>query len=281
MIYMRIWEGLGNQMFQYAYIRALQLRNGVDVRLCVLPANSDGYTPRQYGLDNLRIRLKRDPHFEKIARVIEKNKILQEILQYSAEKRKGLVCVSERNVQYKEDYKYLKGNYYISGWFQHENYFKDYEEVIRKELKPKYKIHISHDLADILSKKNTVSVHIRRSDFKRYNNLMPMEYYEKAMKLINSKIGDVFYIIFSDEPSWVECNMEFGENAYFMKNEKNLQDYEELFVMSKCKHNIIANSTFSWWGAWLNDNNDKLVIGPQRWFANNRLNIMPDEWIKL
>ena len=75
--------------------------------------------------------------------------------------------------------------------------------------------------------------------------------------------------------------MDFGENVYFIANEKKLQDYEELFVMSRCKHNIIANSTFSWWGAWLNNNKDKIVIGPKRWFSNNNINIMPDDWIRL
>ena len=278
---MRIWEGLGNQMFQYAYIRALQLRNNVNVRLCVLPEYLTKSTPRAYELDQLKIRLRRDTRFEKVAEFIEKNVILKKILQDVTDKWHRIGYIEEKNVKYKDAYKYLKGTYYLKGWFQNEKYFKDYEEIIRKELRPKYRIRISRQLGSTLLNYDTVSVHIRRSDFKRYNNLVPVEYYQRAMKMMESKLNNVFYIVFSDEPEWVSDNMNFGKNVYFMANEKKLQDYEELFVMSRCKHNIIANSTFSWWGAWLNTNKDKIVIGPKRWFSNNNINIMPDDWIRL
>ncbi|MDE7272481.1 MAG: alpha-1,2-fucosyltransferase, partial [Lachnospiraceae bacterium] len=189
--------------------------------------------------------------------------------------------IEEEDTHYKEHLLYLKGNYYISGWFQNEKYFKDHETTIKKELYPKRKIKISKELKHILDNKNTVSVHVRRGDYRQLNNLVKVEYYKKAMELINSYLDNVFYIVFSDDLDWVSQHMHLCDNVYFMNQEYGMQDYEELFVMSRCKHNIIANSTFSWWGAWLNDNKSKIIIGPKKWFANNKLNIMPDEWIKL
>ena len=137
MIYMRIWEGLGNQMFQYAYIRALQLRHNVDVCLCSIPASSARSTPRQYELDNLRIELKRNVWFEKIGTTIEKRELLKQILQNTADKWQWPVYIKENNLQYNSIYMHLGGTCYVNGWFQNENYFKDYEETIRKELRPK------------------------------------------------------------------------------------------------------------------------------------------------
>lgn len=280
MIYMRIWEGLGNQMFQYAYIRSLQLRNTVDVRLCVLPDQTTR-TLRQYELDKLRIKVRRDKGFENIAQMIERNNWMKKVLHTASDVFPQFGYIEEEDTHYNKHLLNIKGNYYISGWFQNEKYFKDYETIIKKELYPKRKIKISEELRYIMDNKNTVSIHFRRGDYKQLNNLVRVDYYKKAMELIDSYLDNVFYIVFSDDLNWVVNHMSFGDNVYFINREHGLEDYEELFIMSKCKNNIVANSTFSWWGAWLNDNKSKIVIGPKKWFANNKLNIMPDEWIKL
>ena len=94
-------------------------------------------------------------------------------------------------------------------------------------------------------------------------------------------IDDIFYVVFSDELDWVMENMQFGDNVYYVNKDKKLEDFEELFIMSHCKHHIIANSTFSWWGAWLNINEEKIIIGPEKWFFGRKRNIMPDNWIRI
>ena len=99
--------------------------------------------------------------------------------------------------------------------------------------------------------------------------------------MIEERLADVFYVVFSDDLIWVMENMHFGNNVYYVNQDGQLEDYEELFIMSRCKHHIIANSTFSWWGAWLDRNEDKIVIGPKQWFARKKINIMPDAWIKV
>lgn len=280
MIVVRIWEGLGNQLFQYAYARSLQLRNGGDVRLCALHGEGNR-TYRQYELDKFKITLARDKNIEKIASYIDKNIIVKRLLKQITEKVSFLNYIHEKNVKYDEKQKYLIGNYYVSGWFQNEEYFKEYASVIRKEIQLKKKIKISKQLRHILKNCNTVSVHIRRGDYKRYNNVLNMEYYQKAFALINSCVEDVYFVVFSDDLEWVKKNIDFGERVYFVNEDKRLKDYEELVIMSKCKHNIIANSTFSWWGAWLNTYTQKIVIGPKQWFPRDNSNIMPETWIKL
>lgn len=282
MIYVRIWEGLGNQLFQYAYARALQLSSNQEVRLCALKGTGQR-SFRPYELDKFAITIKRDIYFEKMAGFVIRNEILKEFLRINldSEIKKHWGYIEEKSVQYDERLKSLNGIYFLSGWFQNEKYFKEYEDVLRKEVRPKKKIKISKALNSILTHENTVSVHIRRGDYKRNNNVLDMGYYEKAFEFINEKVSDVFYVVFSDDLRWVKEHMQFGNNVYFVNEDKKLQDYEELFVMSRCRHNIIANSTFSWWGAWLNNNTDKLVIGPKRWFPNSASNIMPDTWIRL
>ena len=280
MIYMRIWEGLGNQLFQYAYIRALQLRNQETVRLCVLPDQGDR-TIRNYELDKLAITIPRGRIFEKVAVYIERYETIKKMVQFIGEKVDFYGYVEEENVKYKKDLKYLRGNYYISGWFQNEKYFEEFETIIRREIRPRKKIRVSKELKDILNHKNTVSVHIRRGDYARYQNILDKEYYEKALAVIREQVENAFLVVFSDDLNWVMKNMQFGNDVYYIDKNEGLEDYEELFVMSRCKHNVIANSTFSWWGAWLNPNEDKIVVGPKQWFARNKLNIMPDAWLKV
>lgn len=280
MIYIRIWEGLGNQLFQYAYARALQLRNNEDVRLCALHGQGKR-TFRQYQLDKFTITLPRDRKFEKIAECIDSHKNVKKLAETLSNTAGAWGYIEEKDVQYKESLKFLSGNYYVSGWLQNEKYFKDYEDIIRKEIRPKKKIKLSKELKYILDSKDTVSIHIRRGDFKKHNNLLNMNYYEKACALIVNRMENPYYVVFSDELDWVKEYMQFGKNVYFVNEDKKLEDYEELFIMSRCKHNIIANSTFSWWGAWLNTNRNKIVIGPKHWFARNKLNIMPETWIRI
>lgn len=281
MIYMRIWEGLGNQLFQYAYIRALQLRNHEAVRLCVLPDQKGDRTIRHYSLDKLMITIPRGRVFEKFALYMERYKIIKKAVCFIAEKSKKFGFIEEKSVRYKDYLKDLKGNNYISGWFQNEKYFNDFAEIIRKEICPRKKIRISKELREILQNKNTVSVHIRRGDFAQGDNMLGMEYYERAFAVIEEQLEDAFYVFFSDDLPWVRENMHVTGNAYYVNKNGELEDYEELFIMSRCQHHIIANSTFSWWGAWLDRKESKIVIGPKQWFVRNKLNIMPDTWIRV
>ena len=173
---------------------------------------------------------------------------------------------------------------YLKGWFQSENYFKEFAHSIRKEIYPKKRIRITRELKQILENENTVSVHVRRGDFKKLHNILPIEYYEKAGEMITNMVENPFFIVFSDDITYVRENMNFGLRCLYIDQKYGYEDYEELMIMSKCKHHIIANSTFSWWGAWLNGNENKTVIAPRKWFRDKiegDTNLIPDNWIRV
>lgn len=168
----------------------------------------------------------------------------------------------------------------LIGYFQSERYFKDSEELIR------YYFDFKDELIDdekIEIAKKSCSIHIRRTDylnFPEYHPFPGIDYYEKAIKLMRD-MGISDFIIFSDDIEW--CKKNFGS---FFKYSEGLSDIQDLALMSKCKNHIIANSSFSWWGAWLNNNKDKKVIAPSLWFGPAKKNVITNDlycsdWIKI
>lgn len=169
----------------------------------------------------------------------------------------------------------------LNGYWQSEKYFKHNEDVIRKELSPSSDIQqkLVSKYPDLL--KSSVSIHIRRTDYIRQQQnhpLQPIEYYEDGLKLIPN--FDVIYV-FSDDIEWCKENLKF-DKMIFVQNDS---DQEDLWHMAMCSYNIISNSSFSWWGAWLNSNPNKVVIAPNLWFGDS-LNLptndlIPSDWIKI
>lgn len=288
MIVIRIWEGLGNQLFQYAYARALQLRTKqlvyLDVNRPYAMVLEGNRVHRQYTLDKFNIKLRAYEKVDKTFFFLEQKNWVHKFLFFISKKKyTNIHFYEEESVIYKDELKKITGNYYMMGWFQNEKYFIDYRKELLKDLKPCKKIRISKHLKQLLANENTVSIHIRRGDYRMQNNVLPISYYESAVQIIEKKIENPHYIVFSDDVDWVKENFIFLRNKTYISQE-HLEDYEELLVMSRCKHNIIANSTFSWWGAWLNTNTNKIVIGPRRWFIggmNSPINIMPEGWIRI
>jgi len=289
MIVVRIWEGLGNQMFQYAYARALQLRTGKKVYLDADRIYKDVLehkgVRRQYTLDKFNINLPLIENIERKFFFLEQRGTIYKLIFKLAEKRCWFLGFhKEKDIWYKEEQRYSPGNCYLMGWFQDERYFLEYRDILLKDFTPKKKIKISKKLRNILKTETTVSVHIRRTDFKKFGLELPVTYYVNAKQIMEEKIQNPYYIVFTDAEEWVRQELDFGERVFYMC-EEGLEDYEELMVMSSCTHNIIANSTFSWWGAWLNRNKSKIVVGPKKW-ANQmpksiQYNIMPKEWIEI
>jgi hypothetical protein len=181
----------------------------------------------------------------------------------------------------------LSGEY---GFFQSEKYFKGIEPMIRKEFTLKDPLsQTAQTYADqIQQNHNSVSIHIRRGDYvlnssaNKHHGVCDLEYYERAISKIKELIDSPAFFIFSDDIEWVRENLKV-DNAIYVSN-PSLSECEEMMLMSYCKHNIIANSTFSWWGAWLNQNPNKIVIAPQKWLntdTSNQPDIIPPTWIKI
>jgi hypothetical protein len=163
-------------------------------------------------------------------------------------------------------------NFYFDGYWQNYKYFQDVEEIIRQEL--------FMDI-EFKMKKSSTSLHVRRTDYctsNGYHPVIEIDYYKQALEIFQNH--EELYI-FSDDISWCKENLKF-ENMIFQEDTTELED---LTIMSKCKQNIIANSTFSWWGAWLNNNPDKKVIAPKKWFGDhvnlNTSDLLPNNWIKI
>lgn len=281
MIIVRIWEGLGNQLFQYAYARALELRTGQSVCLDISEYGMEPKPVREYKLCHFNIR---QPVIQcgKIVPLVNQDKYYATDLRNLKYLPMGLI--REEDCYFKEDLRELKGLFYLKGWFQSEKYFKDFARNVRVEITPKKRIRITRELRNILKNNNTVSVHVRRGDFKRYRNILPDEYYEKAKRIIFQSVNEPYFIVFSDDITYVKKNMDFGARCLYMDSDYLYEDYEELMIMSSCQHNIIANSTFSWWGAWLNCNVNKMIIAPEKWFLDKiekDMDIVPDGWVRV
>ena len=190
------------------------------------------------------------------------------------------------NIYYEPDFSYNKITYqqnlYLQGYFQSEKYFKHNREFILDTLSlpPDLKNSILSKYPYLLTD-NTVSMHVRRGDFLQLNSKHPVQqlkYYQQALEHFSDK--EYKFLVFSDDIKW--CKDNFSDKFIFIENNT---DYIDLFLMSLCNHNIIANSSFSWWGAWLNQNLDKKVIAPNEWFGvNKHLNtkdLIPKKWIRV
>lgn len=255
--------GLGNQMFQYAYGRSLMIKKNKNVIFDdSFFENNSSDTKRLFCLNNFN---------------------LNNSINFN-NKKENIFLKNLRKI-----YSKITGNY---GFYQSEKYFKNIENIIREEFA------LKNPLTDKSKKWEekinlspiSVSIHIRRGDYinnletNKYHGVCGIEYYKKAINLLENKIGKNFEIfIFSDDIEWAKNNLSFNQQINFVSSPE-IPDYEEMYLMSLCKHNIIANSTFSWWGAWLNKNPDKIVIGPNQWFAkkiSDNLDILPSDWIKI
>lgn len=169
----------------------------------------------------------------------------------------------------------------LEGYWQSPKYFEDIRNILIKDFTPK---HIPA-LPIWLKQENTVAVGVRRTDYlvdKKYG-FIGLPYYEEAFQLVKSKVDDPLFIIFSDDIEWCKENFK-NESCLFFKDENWSKDFSKVYLMSKCRHQIISNSSFYWWAAWLNTNIDKLIIRPSHPFNDMNLlyeNHFPEEWVVL
>jgi hypothetical protein len=286
MIIINLRGGLGNQLFQYACGRALSLRNGEPVKFDITgyakTANSD--TPRSYLLSKFNI------HDEHIATDQEILALKYPYGILSKLYRRIRTKIGLFNIGFVPRILRKKGNVYLDGYWQTEKYFIDKEDVIRKELSLRYPLSAPAQAMAELIKKNSpsVSLHVRRGDVARdaktnpYFGITTPEYYSDALNYISRKVAQPHVFVFSDDIEWVKQNIPISLPATYVSG--NIPDYEEVTLMSMCEHNIIANSSFSWWGAWLNRNRGKIVIAPKEWIKKRKLqhkDITPSSWTRI
>lgn len=280
MIIMKYDGGLGNQMFQCAAAITLAQKLGVEAKFD-MSFFSKKYS-RAYGMDIFGIE--GNPVFD--FRVI----LYWRLRRYRKFKNIfGLNIYAEKdNFCYDEEFEKIEDNTFIEGYFQSVKYFD--EKLIRKTFEFKNPpTGLNAQAAEDIMHSNSVSVHIRRGDYvqkARYQKLfneLTLDYYKNAQKIIEEKVKNPVYYVFSDDISWVREHLGF-KNAHYIEHNSGENSWEDMRLMSLCKHNIVANSSFSWWGAYLNSNSDKIVVGPKKWFNNEHMitkDVCPPDWVLL
>jgi hypothetical protein len=284
MIIVNLDGGLGNQLFQYAAGKALAIKNKAGLKL-----DTSSYIinkRRQYSLHHFSIQ-------EAFCTPHEKEMLKRKEYFRSKLKRVGIPVkpywYTEKHPGYDNYLQRFTDNVYLEGFWQSERYFKPIEHIIREEFRIKEAPSgLNKQYLDQVKTVNAVSIHVRRGDYvtdahtHSVHGVCEPEYYTTAINLITSEISDPYFFVFSDDMDWTRSNLSTGGFPAVYIDNNTQADYEDLRLMYSCKHHIIANSSFSWWGAWLNNYTDKKVIAPKRWFrtlVNN--DILPGSWRSL
>tara|TARA_B100000963_G_scaffold361238_1_gene395705 strand:+ start:797 stop:1660 length:864 start_codon:yes stop_codon:yes gene_type:complete len=287
MIVVRLYGGLGNQLFQYATARRLtkNLRTDLVLDISSLEKTVTGITTREYELWRYPIRARLLSSNEKRTAKLFTNKILKRLpLQRPWSLQK------EKYYHFDPRILNLGDNIYLDGYWQSHKYFKDVEDTIRLELTTKEPMGIADQsvFKDICANAS-VALHVRRGDYVSVENVAQthgvcsLKYYQNAIDFMKKKVKNPKFFIFSDDPDWVRENIFTGSSTFYVDHNGPDTAFQDLRLISLCRHQIIANSSFSWWGAWLNSNSKKFVIAPRTWFldARDTRDMCPENWIKL
>ncbi|MDX2191527.1 MAG: alpha-1,2-fucosyltransferase [Bacteroidota bacterium] len=279
MIIVAIGGGLGNQLFEYAFGYSLSKKLNTTLKLDLSGFESGNYiTKREFTLNRFNIncdlalaedimRIKHT-HTPKLVKSIYK-RIFPYYQQW---------IVEEKEFGFDPNYLNIPDNRFILGVWHSYKYFDNYKEEILSQIQLReiQKLASKSIFQEITNNPNAVAVHIRRGDYLiqplylNRHGLCDISYYKKASEIIESKISNPTYYIFSDDINWAITNLSFLRKNIPVST-LGLADYEELIVMSKCKHHIIANSSFSWWGAYLGQHEKQIVVAPKNWFAGENI----------
>jgi hypothetical protein len=286
----RVCGGFGNQLFQYAFYLSIKDRFNETTKL-------DIHDMATYELHNgyeleriFNLNEKYCSTEEKLAVQSTKNiftKLVKEIKKYTPFISRTYIKEKKHlHFSYREaDFGSKDTTIYYRGSWQNPQYFNSIASEIREKLTfPEFIEPKSLALCQEISEHETVAVHIRRGDYlkhKALGGICDLPYYKNAIKKIEGLVERPLFVIFSDDISWCRENINV-ENVRFVDWNTGEQSFQDMHLMSLCSHNIIANSSFSWWGAWLNANPDKIVISPNKWIHyTDSMGIVPSEWIKV
>lgn len=293
MVIVRLIGGLGNQLFQYAAARRLSILHQTTLKLDI--SAFEHYELRRYSLGSFRIQ--------------EVFATPEEIAEVKGTSKKGLAKIAFRLIRKLQPY-YRRPVFrqprlrpfdpnimktpkhvYLDGYWQSEKYFVGIQDVIRREFTVKVEQDSqSRKIAEQIASAQSVSIHVRRGDYisnprvSQVHGVCGLDYYKRCGQLIADTLGPSHFFVFSDDTDWVTQNLHLDYPTTLVTHNDATKDHEDLWLMSMCQHNIIANSSFGWWGAWLNVNPSKIVLAPRRWFNDPSLDtrdLLPDGWIKV
>lgn len=289
MIVMRLKGGLGNQMFQYALGRRLSLDHQTPLMLETSSYKEDRL--RVYRLDTFQIDAKasdRLPFFPTTGPKRRINTLLQFFRKLVG---RPFDIYKEKGFDFDPEVLQCSANAFFDGFWQSEKYFLPIRKTLLTDFLPSQPL--SGELALIAQQIDccpAVSIHVRRGDYvsdpttTAYHGVCSKEWYEEAARYMKAHVPNLHFFVFSDDYEWAKNNLAFDTPTTFVKPSPDGLECHDLYAMSLCQHNVIANSSFSWWGAWLNQNPDKIVIAPKRWFVagpQRTDDLIPNSWIRL
>ncbi len=287
-IVVHVVGGLGNQMFQYACGRAAALRCGGQLLLDL--SAFERYKLHRYGLDGFRISAQKAPFRLQTGSVLQASLRHLGLATRWQMKMQGFECIVEsKDLEIQKRMLEQHRRVYLEGYWQNEAYFADVADLIRAEFQMRCPV-IAPDAHEIADDLPLVSLHIRRGDYlhnpmaNSVHGVLGLNYYHESIKLMVQRIGERFRIVvFSDDIEWARQNLSSRQPLSFVQG-STVAPHDDLRMMASCDHHIIANSSFSWWGAWLNPSLTKVVITPKRWFAAPELahrHICPSSWVRI
>jgi hypothetical protein len=295
MIIVRLRGGLGNQLFQFAAAYSLAHNKGVGLK-------SDLYTYTKHPLRKYELHHFNIPLEEATRAEVHQFTGSNFVERYLNKKNNYFNCpgvFAQPHYHFYDDFFSLPVPIYLSGYWQSEKYFENVSADLRKMVTPSAPMDSkNNDLISEVRSSQSVAVHIRRTDYNSGSFFQPMglDYYQRALGVMSKNISNPRYFIFSDDIEWSRQQLKDLPNATFVDHNRGADSFKDLLVMSSCRHQVIANSTFSWWAAWLNDFPGKTVIAPQTWFHNtwvtkkepvypcrfyNTKDLLPSSWIKV
>ncbi len=286
MIIVKIWGGLGNQLFQYSFGKYLAAILGAEVKYDIQVTNTlNSFTQRDLAISFFNVEMPLATQAEVNQKKYFSNIYLARLERKIAQHFPALLKthVVEPNEPSAFDQVQVRDNCYYEGYWQAFKYLQPVDDLIRRHCtlaQPS-----GQAVADMLAQittSNSVSIHVRRGDYLNHKYLpaCSMSYYQKAMPVFTKAVDDTKFFIFTDDIAWCRENFTGPQYVFVTGN----QHFEDMYLMSNCRHNIIANSTFSWWGAWLNSNPEKIVVAPELWHTkqvHKTSDLLPESWIKI
>lgn len=296
MIITELISGLGNQLFQYAAGKSLALKKDTILKIdrTWFDLEFEKQTHRTYGLDPFAIQseIASQAEIDLFLRPQSSNildRIQNKIKTYQPYYKQRVYL--EPHFEFDPNFFKTSENAYLSGYWQSEKYFKDYASIIRQEFQFKLPLQDKNlHWQQLISSSTAISLHVRRTDMVNNPDVVKthgscgLDYYQAAASKIAEGLEQPVFFIFSDDPEWCKANLILDWPVHYIDNNQGDFAYIDMQLMSMCQHHVTANSSFSWWGAWLNPSPSKRVISPINWFADpskNTSDLIPATWQRI
>lgn len=292
MIITNIIGGIGNQMFQYASGRALslarQVPHSLDITDFVDYKLHQGFELQR--VFDCPVRIASGAEVRALLGWQASLLVRRMLARPALSMFRRQVNVFEPHFNYWPGINEVPANSYLIGYWQTEKYFREVAQTIRADFT--FKSPLSPRNAELVGQirgTNAVSLHVRRGDYVKNPKTMAahgvcsLDYYRLAIQYVAARVDRPVFFIFSDDLDWVRKNLKINFSCKYVDHNQGAESYNDMRLMSLCRHHIIANSSFSWWAAWLNPSSEKIVVSPKKWFTRrvDVQDLIPDGWVRL